>query len=60
MPEEFTLGELRRAYEVILNEKLDSRRFRRRVLAAEILEKVGTRREGSRRTARLYRFKAKL
>lgn len=57
MPEEFTLSELRRAYERILNEKLDSRRFRRRILAADILEETETRRRGGRCAARLYRFK---
>jgi len=57
MPEEFTLSELRRAYERILNEKLDSRRFRCRILAADILEEIGPRRGGGRRAARLYRFK---
>ncbi|MDH4137238.1 MAG: NUDIX hydrolase [Anaerolineae bacterium] len=57
MPQEFTLGELRRAYERILNEKLDGRRFRHRILAADILEETETRRGGGRRAARLYRFK---
>jgi 8-oxo-dGTP diphosphatase len=57
MPEEFTLSELRRAYERILNEKLDGRRFRRRILAADILEETGSRRGDGRRAARLYRFK---
>ena len=57
MPEEFTLSELRRAYERILNEKLDGRRFRRRILAADILEETGTRHGGGRRAARLYRLK---
>ena len=57
MPEEFTLSELRRAYERILNEKLDGRRFRRRILAADILRETGMRRGGGRRAARLYRFK---
>jgi 8-oxo-dGTP diphosphatase len=57
MPEEFTLSELRRAYERILNEKLDGRRFRGRILAADILEETGTRRGGGLRAARLYRFK---
>jgi 8-oxo-dGTP diphosphatase len=57
MPEEFTLSELRRAYERILNEKLDGRRFRRRILAADILEEAGTRRGDGRRAAKLYRFR---
>jgi 8-oxo-dGTP diphosphatase len=57
MPEEFTLRELRRAYERILNEKLDGRRFRRRIRAADILEETGSRRGHGPRAARLYRFK---
>ena len=57
MPEEFTLSELRRAFERILNEKLDGRRFRRRILAADILEETGRRRGGGRRAVRLYRFR---
>jgi hypothetical protein len=57
MPEEFTLSELRRAFERILNEKLDGRRFRRRILVADILKETGRRRRGGRRSARLYRFK---
>lgn len=57
MPEEFTLSELRQAYERILNEKLDGRRFRRRILAADILGETGMRRGGGRRAAKLYRFK---
>jgi 8-oxo-dGTP diphosphatase len=56
MPEEFTLSELRRASARILNEKLDGRRFCRRILAADILEETGSRRGAGRRTARLYRF----
>ncbi len=57
MPEEFTLSELRQAFERILNEKLDGRRFRRRILVADILKETGRRRRGGRRAARLYRFK---
>jgi 8-oxo-dGTP diphosphatase len=53
MPEVFTLSELRRAYVRILNEELDGRRFRRRILAADILEETGTRRGGSCRAAKL-------
>ena len=57
MPEEFTLSELRQSYEGILNEKLDGRRFRRRILAADILRETGMRRGGGRRAAKLYCFK---
>ncbi len=57
MPEEFTLRELRQSYERILGEKLDGRRFRRRILAADILEESGSRRGSGRNAAKLYRFK---
>jgi len=58
LPQEFTLTELQEAYEHILNEKLDKRNFRRKVLNADILEEIGRRREGHGRPARLYRFRA--
>ncbi|MGB9724411.1 MAG: NUDIX hydrolase [Chloroflexia bacterium] len=56
LPQEFTLTELQEAYEHILNEKLDKRNFRRKVLNADILEATGRRRAGCGRPARLYRF----
>ena len=57
LPETFTLTELQGAYEHILNEKLDKRNFRRKVLAAEILEETRHVRGGDHRPARLYRFR---
>jgi 8-oxo-dGTP diphosphatase len=58
LPEEFTLTELQETYEHILNEQLDKRNFRRKVLQADILEETGRRRMGEHRPARLYRFRA--
>ncbi len=57
LPAEFTLTELQEIYEHILNEELDKRNFRRKVLQAEILEETGGRRCGEHRPARLYRFR---
>lgn len=57
LPETFTLTELQTAYETILREKLDKRNFRRKVLAADILERTTSFRAGDHRPARLYRFK---
>lgn len=58
LPEEFTLSELQSAYETVLGRKLDKRNFRRRMLALEILTVTGTtRRDGSHRPARLYRYR---
>jgi 8-oxo-dGTP diphosphatase len=57
LPELFSLSELQSAYETILREPLDKRNFRRKVLAADILEETDRFREGDHRPARLYRFK---
>lgn len=57
LPELFTLSELQVAYETILRESLDKRNFRRKVLAADILEETDNYRGGDHRPARLYRFK---
>ncbi len=58
LPETFTLTELQEAYEHILDEKLDKRNFRRKVLAAGVLEETPLIRSGDHRPAKLYRFKA--
>ena len=59
VPPSFSLSELQHVYEAVLNPELDKRNFRRRIHAAGILEATGaTRREGSHRPARLYRFRA--
>ena len=56
MPERFTLSELQEVYETILDEKLDKRNFRKRILAFDqIDETTEVRRNGSHRPARLYR-----
>lgn len=58
LPTEFTLTELQEAYEHILNQALDKRNFRRKMLHAGILEQTGRCREGGQhRPARLYRFR---
>jgi 8-oxo-dGTP diphosphatase len=55
----FSLSELQTVYEAVLDRRVDKRNFRRRIHAAGVLEATGeTRREGSHRPARLYRFRA--
>jgi 8-oxo-dGTP diphosphatase len=57
LPRSFTLTELQRAYEVILDQRLDKRNFRRKMLQLGILR--GTRdfkSNGRQRPARLYTF----
>jgi 8-oxo-dGTP diphosphatase len=57
LPETFTLTELQKAYEHILDEELDKRNFRRKVLAANVLEATTFVRSGDHRPAKLYRFR---
>ncbi len=58
MPGEFTLAELQGVYEMILQEEVDKRNFRKWVLAMEKIEETGdVRRDGAHRPARLYRVK---
>lgn len=59
LPETFTLGQLQTAYEAVLGHDLDTRNFRRDVLAAGVVEPVGrARSEGPGRPAGLYRSAA--
>jgi 8-oxo-dGTP diphosphatase len=59
LPSTFSLSELQQVYEIVLGHALDKRNFRRRIQSSEILEATReTRREGSHRPARLYRFRA--
>lgn len=58
LPETFTLTELQQTYEIILDQPMDKRNFRRRLIASGILADTGEkRREGSHRPATLYRFR---
>ena len=57
LPEQFTLRELQRVYEIILHRRLDKRNFRKKILSTGILEDTGAKKmEGTHRPARLYRF----
>jgi len=58
MPEMFTLSEVQSAFETILGRELDKRNFRRRMATLGILAPTSdSRRVGSHRPARLYRFR---
>jgi 8-oxo-dGTP diphosphatase len=58
LPAEFTLSELQKVYETVLNEPIDKRNFRRKMLATDVLEPTGNLRAGDHRPAKLYRFSA--
>ncbi|HVF17931.1 MAG TPA: NUDIX domain-containing protein [Steroidobacteraceae bacterium] len=59
MPNEFTLTELQRVYEITLDRSLEKKAFRTRVLATDLLEEVPRRREGANRPAQLFKLKSR-
>ncbi|HTD24310.1 MAG TPA: NUDIX domain-containing protein [Terriglobales bacterium] len=58
LPAKFTLTELQRVYEAILNKELDKRNFRRKLELLKILKPLNEWQKGGRKPARLYRFSA--
>jgi 8-oxo-dGTP diphosphatase len=60
MPKQFRLSELQSMYETIINDKLDKRNFRKRMLATGLLKETGKKDiAGAHRPAMLYQFKSK-
>ena len=60
LPEKFTMPELQRLYETILDDELDRRNFQKRMLAIGILERLKERKTGGAHKAPfLYRFDKK-
>lgn len=57
LPHKFTLSQLQRLYEIVLERELDKRNFRKKVLGMDILlETEELERDVAHRAARLYRF----
>jgi 8-oxo-dGTP diphosphatase len=57
LPKKFTLTQLQKTYEMILNKEIDKRNFRKKILSSNILtELTEVSKEGSKRPARLYSF----
>lgn len=57
LPKKFTLSELQRLYEIVLERELDKRNFRKRVLAMGLLvETDEVEQDVAHRAARLYKF----
>ena len=60
-PSDFTLPELQKIYEQVLNTELDRRNFRKKLISLDVLEPTGDNNIGeSGRPAKLYRFKEEL
>lgn len=57
LSEKFTLGELQRLYETVLEQSLDKRNFRKKLLGMELLEALDEyQRDVAHRAAQFYRF----
>jgi len=57
LPDKFTLRQLQRLYETILDRELDKRNFRKKILGMNLLEELDeVETDVARRAARLYRF----
>jgi hypothetical protein len=57
LPQKFTMPELQKLYETILDKKLDRRNFQRRILGYDIIRRLQERREGGAHKAPyLYSF----
>jgi len=57
LPRKFTLSQLQKLYEVILERSLDKRNFRRKILGMDLLVELDEKQQDvSHRAARLYRF----
>ncbi len=60
LPDQFTLSDLQRVYEIVLGKVFDKRNFRKKIAALGILQQVREKkREGAHRPAQLYRFRRK-
>ena len=57
MPEAFTLSELQSVYEIILNQTIQQKSFRRRIESCDLLEETGEMKATGKRPAALYRIK---
>ncbi len=56
LPGEFTLSELQRVYEIVLDRPLEKKAFRTRVLSTRLVTEVPRQRTGATRPAQLYRL----
>lgn len=57
LPKEFTLSELQRVFEIVLDRPLEKKAFRTRILASGLVEATDEMKETSRRPAQIYRAK---
>jgi ADP-ribose pyrophosphatase YjhB (NUDIX family) len=56
LPDEFTLPDLQRVYEIVLDRTVEKSAFRKRMLSVGVLDEVPRQRETGKRPAQLYRL----
>lgn len=57
LPVEFTMREMQKAYEIILDKKLDKRNFRKKIFSLNLIKNIGKKTAGdTNRPAELYKF----
>ena len=60
LPEKFTMPELQKLYETILNRQLDRRNFQRKIIATKILKKLDETKKGvAHKAPNYYKFDVK-
>ena len=59
LPEKFTLSELQKAFEVLMEQKLEKKSFRRRMLAADLVKELDEQSTERGRPASLYSARSK-
>jgi 8-oxo-dGTP diphosphatase len=59
LPKQFTLTELQKVYEIILERTLDKRNFRKKILSINLVKEVGKKKKTVHRPAGLYEFTKK-
>ncbi len=57
LPKKFTLSELQKVYEIVLNQKIDVRNFRKKIDKLGLVKETGEKEIGVKyRPAKLYKF----
>jgi 8-oxo-dGTP diphosphatase len=57
LPQKFTIKQLQKLYEIVLDRQLDNRNFRKKIFAMDVLRELDEMQQGvAHRAARLYKF----
>ncbi|MCK5085042.1 MAG: NUDIX hydrolase [Candidatus Pacebacteria bacterium] len=59
LPKKFSLSEMQRVHEIILDRKLDKRNFRKKVFSLDLIKEAGREEGVPHRPSKLYSFKTK-